>query len=178
MKKEYIFISGFVSIGIILYFFRDNVKNIIIKSVKDFITKFLPLATQAANHFGFKDPYFLLAQMYAENSGNSTLLNTANNVGSLISRYNGQKLKTNQFWHGDDIVNPKNGIYFRKYDTLLNGFLDYANTLASYGMHNVSDIQQYASKISNSKYINESNGDNRDQYAKNILNTYNKLKSA
>jgi len=174
MKRDTLLIILGILLLAILYVFKDKILN----TMDAFKTKFLPIALRAAKVFGFSDPYFLLAQMYAENGGNSYLLNTANNVGSLISRYNGAKLPTNTWWKGDDVANPKNGLYFRKYDSIDDGFFDFAHLLSnSYHLGTAKNIQEFAEKIANSSYISEANGDNRAQYAQNIINTYNKLKA-
>lgn len=146
---------------------------------KDFNFKFLPYATESAKRFGFADPLFLMAQQFAENSGDSTLLANTNNVGSLISRYNGKKLPVGLFWGGEDYFVKSTGIYFRVYKTLQDGYNDFAKLLAKqYNLNTAKSIEEYADKVSKSAYINIANGDNREQYAKNIVSTYYSLKNA
>lgn len=165
-------------VGLILFLTRKKIMNVV-TGIPSFLSKFLPYANIAAKKFGFSDPYFLLSQMYAENSGKSHLLDVANNVGSLISRVGAKKLATNEFWKGDEVGPSPVGLWFRKYATLQDGFNDYARTLSRYySLQTATSIHDYASKVSNSKYIDEKNGDNRAQYAANILGTYDKLKQA
>lgn len=151
---------------------------------KEFVTKFLPYATASATRFGFADPYFLLSQQYAENSGNSPLLDKTNNVGSIISRpgkegtpLGKKKLATNQFWTGEDYLAKSSGLYFRVYGTLQDGYNDFARLLANvYKLNTANTIEDFARAISESKYISEDNGDSRLLYQKNIVSTYYKIK--
>lgn len=143
----------------------------------DFVNKYLPLAKTSAALFGFADPYFLLAQQFAENSGDSSLLSKTNNIGSLISRVGEMKLKPNQYWKGAEYLAKSSGLWFRVYDDLQIGYHDYARLLGRFYKLNVAKtIEEYAHSISNSAYIDEKNGDNRELYAKNIIATYYKIK--
>src|SRR5258708_27077021 len=114
MNRTTFFVIGGLAIAILLYLERQPITKLakrLTGDMKQFIATFLPIATKAAKTFGFPDPYFLLAQMYAENGGSSELLSKANNVGSLVSRDgNGKKLQTNQYWTGNEIPNTKNGL--------------------------------------------------------------------
>ena len=144
---------------------------------KEFVIKYLPLAQAAAAKFGFSDPYFLLAQQYAENSGDSSLLDKTHNVGSLISRVGKNKLQTNQYWKGEEYLAKSSGLSFRVYSTLQDGYYDYARLLGNvYKLNTAKTIEEYAIKVSQSRYIDEKNGDNRELYAKNIIATYKKIK--
>ena len=148
----------------------------------DFVTKYYLFAKDAAERFGFHDPGYLLAQMYAENSGESQLLFLTNNVGSLISRYTTPKgkeikLPTNSFWYGDDVRSNSSGLWFRKYNNLQNAFYDFAHLLAAYYKLNTClTVEDFAHAIANSPYIDEKNGDNRLRYETNIIATYNSIK--
>lgn len=135
-------------------------------------------ARLAAARFGFRDPLFLMAQVAAENSFSSKLLSATNNVGSLTSRNGeGKKHTSNEFWQGEDYQSKSSGLWFRKYSSLLDGWLDYARLLGNvYKLNTARTIEEYASKISASAYIDERNGDNREQYKQNIISSYNVLK--
>lgn len=174
MKKEYIILLLLAGIALLIYGGEKVIKVI---NMKTFLQKFYPLAAVASRAFGFPNPYFLLSQMYAENSGKSFLLDTANNVGSLVSRSTPtRKLPTNNWWHGEETAPSPVGLYFRKYRTLQDGFMDYAHTLAVYyHLNQAKDINAYANAISNSAYLDIKNGDNRQQYANNIITTYSAL---
>lgn len=142
-----------------------------------FLFKYSPYAKNSATIFGFKDHLFLLAQQYAENAGESSLLLKTNNVGSLISRVNGKKLKTNSFWFGDDYLAKSSGLYFRVYIDLQSGYNDFARLLARvYKLNTAKTIEEYAARIASSKYIDENNGDDRELYKNNIIKTYYTLK--
>ena len=147
-------------------------------TITDFKNKFLPLAQESANRFGFKDPYFLMAQQFAENSGDKGIIINTNNVGSLISRNDrGLKLPIGLFWKGEEYKAKSSGLWFRVYATMQDGYNDFARLLSKYyKLHECKTIEEFADKISNSAYISESNGDNRKQYEKNIVDTYYKIK--
>lgn len=75
--------------------------------------------------------------------------------------------RINPYWHGGKIQLTDNGLEFRRYDTTENSFLDFGRLLRS-AYATASDVSYYplayAKEMAYSKYISETNGDNRATY--------------
>lgn len=116
------------------------------------------------------NPLFLFAQHWAETGGNSALVRRSYNVGSITAM--GGK---SAWWDGTSKTQSKSsGLWFRVYPNFPNAWNDMARLLSTkYKMNDARTIESYAKKISGSKYISESVGDDRALYEKNIISSYN-----
>ena len=137
-----------------------------------FVQDYWKYAVRAAAPYGH-DPEFVLAHGVAERGWKgSPLSKEANNFFGYT---------TGSTWKGDvyPIWMAKLGktMYFRKYPTLQGGFDDYLWLIYKpegyyTKVRKQGSIEDFAYDISQSRYITETNGDNREAYRKNILSAY------
>lgn len=128
---------------------------------QDFVNKFYPAAKAAGAEFNI-NPVVVLAQAAIESGWGESKLSSYNNFFG-ITAYG----RINNYWHGGKIQLAENGLTFRRYDTMENGFMDYCRlirdsyrTSADLSFHPAA----FAKSIAYSKYISEVNGDNRASY--------------
>ena len=138
---------------------------------QEFLKQYLPLARWAGERFGM-NPVILLAQSAIETGwGESTLCKEHNNFFG-ITAYG----RPNPFWKGDrtdlSATNNRPTLWFRRYITPENSFLDFARLIhsaypvaATLTFHPTA----YAKEIAYSKYISEVNGDNRAAYQRMLV---------
>jgi flagellar protein FlgJ len=128
------------------------------------------LASQAGKYYNI-NPVIILAQGAMESGwGGSDLAKKANNYFGILA--SGAK---NEFWDGDYVtVHLKKldkKLKFRKYSTVKDSFFDFARLIKSSYSNAAAvsyNLQSYALVISQSKYISEDNGDNREGYRKGV----------
>jgi len=78
----------------------------------------------------------------------------------------------NAYWKGAKRISTSSGLPFRVYDSVENGFRDFAHLITKKYKEaaKASDsVTEYARLIANSPYINEKNGDNRSLYKQIII---------
>ena len=111
----------------------------------------------------------ILTQAALESAwGTSTLAKQYNNFFGMTAGG-----KPNAYWQGQTYTAASSGLKFRVYPSVSAGFSDFARVITT----NYKDaaavsgnINAYATKISQSAYISEKNGDNRDNYKKTLIN--------
>lgn len=127
-----------------------------------FISTFLPLAREAGERFSIH-PVVILAQAAIESGWGQSVLSSVHNNYFGITAY-GRK---NPWWNGTSVRLGENSLLFRTYPDPLSCFTDYchlirtAYTAAADASH---DPKAFARILSQSKYISEVNGDNREVY--------------
>lgn len=137
--------------------------------LETFIYKHYKYARRAGERYGI-NPAFLLAQAYKETGGDSYGLRVRKNVGSLVAAG-----KPNRYWNGASDYSEASDRLFRVYETLQNGWYDYARLLKEkYGMDTAGNITEYANRIAYSPYIVDSDG--RENYRVGIISIYRRLK--
>jgi flagellar protein FlgJ len=133
----------------------------------DYVVKYFGIAQKVGSAFGI-NPFVILAQAAIESGWGTSNLSKNHNNFFGVTAYGGK----NQYWKGGKYVSTTLGLPFRTYDTVADGFSDFARLLvskyneAAKASKNVSD---YARLISSSPYINEKNGDNRTKYKELII---------
>lgn len=134
---------------------------------EQFVKNYHPLAKQAGDTFHL-NPVVILAQAAIESGwGTSTLATRYNNLFG-ITAYG----KKNQYWAGDAIRLGEHSLQFRVYPEAGSSFLDYAR-LIRHAYPSAADMSYYpevfAKNIAYSKYLSETNGDNRETYRHSLL---------
>ena len=133
----------------------------------DFAVKYYSIAQKVGKEFGI-NPIVILAQGAIESGWGTSNLSKNHNNFFGITAYG----STNAYWKGAKYVSTSSGLPFRKYDSVADGFSDFARLLfskykdAAKASHSVED---YAQLIAHSPYINEKNGDNREKYKELII---------
>jgi len=114
------------------------------------------------------NPIVILAQGALESGwGTSKLARESNNFFG-ITAYG----SPNAYWKGAKRISTSSGLPFRVYDSVENGFRDFAHLITKKYKEaaKASDsVTEYARLIANSPYINEKNGDNRSLYKQIII---------
>lgn len=128
----------------------------------EFVNKYLPTAVAVGNAFDM-NPSVILAQAALEGGfGNSyAVTNRKNHFGITASG------SPNKYWDGSKSQSSASGLWFRIYKTDYDSFADFCRLISSKYKDCASkskDILGYAKCISQSTYISESNGDNREGY--------------
>ena len=139
-----------------------------------FVTTYLPLAQTAGERFGM-NPAVILAQAAIESGwGSSYGARVRKNFFGITAAGS-----PNEFWDGSyTIANNQYRLKFRVYRTAQDSFYDFARLISSRykSAHAVSnDSAAYAQAIAYSPYISENNGDNRENYRKGIISTFNSI---
>ncbi len=141
---------------------------------EEFVSRYFPLAQDAGKRFSM-NPAIILAQAALESAwGTSYGALVRNNFFGITASGS-----PNEFWDGSFSVS-KNlyQLKFREYATARDSFMDFARLISQrYQMaHQVShDSARYARAIAYSPYIDESNGDNREDYRRGILSSYREI---
>lgn len=142
----------------------------------DFVISRYKAAIEAGREYGL-NPLFILTNAALEGGwGESTHAKNHNNDFGITA---GQK--TSKYWNGSKTAPNSLGLSFRIYKTREDGFKDYARLISEKYPDVYSkqiDIKSYATALSQSKYISEKNGDDRDGYRDSLLYIYNKIKEA
>jgi flagellar protein FlgJ len=133
----------------------------------EYVRKYIGIAEKVGKEFKM-NPITILAQAAIESGWGTSKLATENHNFFGFTAYGA----TNEFWKGAKRVSTSSGLPFRSYDTVEDGFRDFARLIslkynAAYKASN--DVAQYATLISSSPYINEKNGDNRTKYKQLII---------
>lgn len=133
----------------------------------EFITRFVDEAQEAGRVFNLH-PVVILAQAALESGwGKSTLARAHHNLFGLTA-YG----RPNDYWHGCGVPSRTiAGLRFRKYNTTADSFMDYARLIRTCYPQaaNLSRFPEaFAKEIAYSRYITESNGDNRETYRETI----------
>ena len=133
----------------------------------NYLKTYYPLAVEAGKQYNI-NPVVIVAQSIHESGwGTSYGARIRRNFFGITSY--GSK---NTYWNGAKSMNNAGTISFRVYKTAKDSFFDFARLIkevypSAAGVS--SDYAQYAKAIANSKYISESNGDNRPAYEKAII---------
>ena len=145
-----------------------------LNSTQQYVSKHYEYARKAGERFRM-DPLVILAQAAHESAwGSSSLAKNQHNFFGITAAGS-----PNEFWKGD--VYQSGGKYklkFRVYPSAQDSFYDFARLIASKykTAHAVAtNYKDYATKISQSPYISESNGDNRSVYKNAIISMYEKM---
>lgn len=133
----------------------------------DYVIKYYGVAEKVGKAFGI-NPLVILAQAAVESGwGTSNLSQNHNNFFGVTAYGN-----INAYWKGGKYVSTSSGLPFRTYDTVADGFSDFARLLISKystAAKASQSVTEYARLISTSPYINEKNGDNRSKYKELII---------
>lgn len=135
---------------------------------------YLRTCREAAEEAGqvFKmNPRVILAQGALESGWGTSLLATKHNNYFGIMGYG----VANAYWHGQrTVLTHTHGLdfHFRCYSSPKFSFLDFARLIVA-GYHRAWSFsyqpETYAKEIAYSPYISELNGDNREQYRRNLI---------
>lgn len=133
----------------------------------DYVRKYIGLAEKVGKEFKM-NPITILAQAAIESGWGTSRLSRENNNFFGFTAYG----STNEYWKGAKRVSTSSGLPFRSYDSVEDGFRDFARLISSkysaaYKASN--DVATYAALIASSPYINEKNGDNRNKYKQLII---------
>lgn len=135
-------------------------------NVKDFTARFAAEALEAGKLFNIH-PVVMLAQAALESGwGESKLARVHCNLFGILAYGT-----PNDYWHGCRVQLRTDGLKFRKYGDTRMSFLDYARLIRTcYPV--AADVsahpEAFAKEIAYSRYISETNGDNREAYRKAI----------
>lgn len=139
----------------------------------DYVFDFMAAAIKVGKKFGLS-PIIILAQGSVESGWGTSQLARENHNFFGVTAFG----KPNEFWDGSFRVSKSSGLKFRNYKSVEDGFSDYARMIATYypdAAKVSNDITAYATKIANSPYINEKNGDNRAKYRALIIQSANTI---
>jgi len=134
--------------------------------INEFVTRFHTEAVEAGKLFRIHPPVMLAQAALESGWGESTLARVHCNLFGILACGT-----PNDYWHGCGVQLRTDGLKFRKYADTRHSFLDYARLIRScYPIAaNVSEYPEaFAKEIAYSRYISESNGDNREAYRKAI----------
>lgn len=133
---------------------------------ESFVVLYLPVAVEVWKRFGL-NPSVVLAQAAIESAwGESVLAERYHNFFG-ITGYG----PANEFWHGAKVQTREEGLLFRRYDSPENGFMDFGRLISKVYRQAAAVTflpESYAHEIAYSRYISETNGDNRQTY-RNLL---------
>ena len=134
-----------------------------------FVKRYLGAALEAGCAFGM-NPVVILAQAAFESGwGSSRLAREANNFFGLTA-YG----CSNAYWHGEkvSVKTSQFALDFRRYDSAALSFWDFARLIRN-GYRSAWQVSEhpeaYAKEIAYSRYIHESNGDNREVYRQSLV---------
>lgn len=141
---------------------------------EQFTTTYYPLAQKAGERFGM-NPAIILAQAAIESGwGKSYGARVRRNFFGITAAG-----PANEFWDGSYSVGKNQyALKFRIYKSAQDSFYDFARLISSryQKAHRVSnDSSAYAQAIAYSPYISESNGDNRENYRKGVISSFNSI---
>lgn len=148
------------------------------KRVGDFVSKYWRFAKLVQKTYGI-NPVIVLAQAALETGwGTSNLALNHNNFFGLT--VGGANAKT-PHWGGKVHVSRTNlKIRFRSYDSVEAGFLDFGYFIQKFRSYaevrkHVGNIEKYAEAVARSRYISESNGDDRALYQRTLVRNFNDM---
>lgn len=135
-------------------------------TAEKYIENYYPLALSASKKYGI-DPVVILAQGAHESAwGTSRIATQAKNFFGITTGG-----KPNEYWKGD-AYNATTGLKFRVYANPVDSFMDFARLIKT-GYSKAAAVstnyEKYAEAISQSRYITELNGDNREVYKNSII---------
>lgn len=133
----------------------------------DYVKRYFATAQKVGRAFGI-NPIVILAQAAIESGWGTSNLSVNHNNFFGVTAYG----SVNAYWKGGKYISKSSGLPFRTYDSVENGFSDFARLLVS--KYNEAakasqSVTEYARLISISPYINEKNGDNRSKYKELII---------
>lgn len=137
----------------------------------------LPAAEKAGQVFHM-NPLVILAQGALESGWGTSSLATEHHNYFGIMGYGA----ANDYWYGavTDVKGPHGTLRFRHYASPELSFLDFARLIFT-GYPRAWSFSQrpeaYAKEIAYSPYISEQNGDNREQYRRNVVAITQKVAS-
>lgn len=138
---------------------------------EDFVKKHLPAAAAAGKKFGMNTDVILAQASLESGWGISRLANESFNFFG-ITAYGA----ANPYWAGEKhagcIQKKSTSLTFRAYASAEDSFMDFARLISSaYPLaHSMSfHPEAYAKEIAYSRYISESNGDNREAYRRALV---------
>lgn len=150
------------------------------KQIESFVKQNWGFAQEVSKQFAI-NPLIVLSQSALETAwGTSNLAKNHKNYFGLTT--GGKNAKT-PFWAGQTYISQNQyKIPFRSYDSARNGFLDFGYFIKNFKSYTsvrpfIGNIYQYADAIAASKYISESNGDNRDLYKRTLIRNYEDIVS-
>ncbi len=133
---------------------------------EDFVARFGQEAKEAGGLFRMH-PVVMLAQAALESGwGESTLARVHCNLFGILAYGT-----PNDYWHGCRVQMRTGGLLFRKYGDTRHSFLDYARLIRTcypVAADMSAHPEAFAKEIAYSRYISETNGDNREAYRKAI----------
>lgn len=149
---------------------QQELKGVVSKSGDkraDYVLNYYGIAEKVGRAFGI-NPIVILAQAAIESAwGTSNLAMNHNNFFG-VTAYG----TPNHYWKGGKYLSTSSGLPFRTYDTVADGFSDFARLLVvkyNDAAKASPSVTEYARLISTSPYINEKNGDNRSKYKELII---------
>lgn len=145
------------------------------KQVESFVKPLWSFAVEVSKEFGI-NPLIVLSQAALETGwGTSNLARRHKNFFGLTT---GGKTAKTPYWGGVVYISQNQyKIPFRSYDSVRNGFLDFGYFISKFKSYAsvrpfIGNIYQYADAVSKSKYISESNGDDRDLYKRTLIRNF------
>jgi len=133
---------------------------------KAFIETYHSPAMKAGELFGI-NPVVILSQSALESGWGQSALAVRYSNFFGITAYG----PNSAYWHGEAVRLGANSLMFRVYEDAENSFLDYARLIREVYPHAASlsyDPAAFARTMSQSKYISEVNGDNREAYNRTL----------
>lgn len=132
-----------------------------------YVNKYFAIAQKVGKEFNL-NPIVILAQASLESGwGLSKLARESNNFFGMTAFGS-----PNAYWKGAKRISTSSGFAFRIYDSVENGFRDFAYLITRKykDAAKASDsVTEYARLIANSPYISEGAGDNRSLYKQIII---------
>jgi|GEM_PF-2870682 len=144
----------------------------------EFVSKYYLMAKEASQRYPF-DPLIMLAQSAHETGwGGSYSARVRKNMFGLTK--GGSNAQT-PHWGGKWSVSSVSGLKFRVYDNPADCFYDFAYWIHNFRSYTearkyTKDIYAYSISISNSRYISEENGDDREAYKNALVANYQAIK--
>ncbi len=141
---------------------------------EEFVSRYYPLAQAAGKRFSM-NPAIILAQAAMESAwGTSYGALVRNNFFGITAGG-----APNEFWDGSfSLSKNMYQLKFREYATAQDSFNDFARLISQRykEAHRESNNGElYARIISQSPYIDEKNGDNREDYRRGIIASYRQI---
>lgn len=129
-----------------------------------FLVKFYTIASILGKGWKF-NPVIILTHAAAESGwGTSRIAIDGKNLFGI----------TKGSWQGPVVPSGTiAGLFFRKYGSYFKGVKDYLELISTYEAGKLSDnIEDFARSLSQSPYLSEKNGDNREAYRKMLVSIH------
>lgn len=136
----------------------------------EYVRRAWPLAVAAGRRYRL-NPLVIAAQGAVESEWGRAYspLNRRNYFGITAPR--AQSASNSPHWNGAATRSKASGLWFREYATAQESFYDFARLISTRypaAAALSADADRYAAAIAESRYISETNGDNRPRYAANL----------